>query len=148
MRVEVNQVNKCMYSGVGTTLLVFYSGYHVTTLFQNLQKISVTWLWHSPLHTCYPQWSMIILSVLELDIPHREGTSNFHLVTCWAALWVWAQGTFTSTQSLDSSVVFPGYSVSSTNKTDRHNISEILLKVVLNAITLTPIIPSLYLDVM
>ena len=32
----------------------------------------------------------------------------------------------------------PGILVSSTNKTDRHDISEILLKVVLNTITLTP----------
>ena len=33
------------------------------------------------------------------------------------------------------SVVFSGYSVSSTNKTDFHNITEILLKVVLKSIT-------------
>jgi len=32
----------------------------------------------------------------------------------------------------------PGTSVSSTNKTDRHDITEILLKVALNTITLTP----------
>ena len=32
----------------------------------------------------------------------------------------------------------PGTPVSSTNKTDRHNITEILLKVALNTITLTP----------
>jgi hypothetical protein len=36
----------------------------------------------------------------------------------------------------------PGTPVSSTNKTDRHNITEILLKVVLNTITLT-LIPHL-----
>jgi len=35
------------------------------------------------------------------------------------------------------SVVFFGYSVSSTNKTDRHYITEILLKLALNTITLT-----------
>ena len=34
------------------------------------------------------------------------------------------------------SVVFFGYSVSSINKTDRHEITEILLKVALNTITL------------
>jgi hypothetical protein len=34
---------------------------------------------------------------------------------------------------------FSGTSVSSTNKTDRHHIAEILLKVVLNTITLTPL---------
>ena len=33
--------------------------------------------------------------------------------------------------------VFPGTPVSSTNKTDRHNITEILLKVASNTITLT-----------
>ena len=32
---------------------------------------------------------------------------------------------------------FPGTPVSSTNKTDRHDITEILLKVTLNTITLT-----------
>jgi hypothetical protein len=32
----------------------------------------------------------------------------------------------------------PGTLVSSTNKTDRHDITEILLKVALNTITLTP----------
>ena len=33
---------------------------------------------------------------------------------------------------------FPGTPVSSSNKTDRHNIAEILLKVALNTTTLTP----------
>ena len=37
----------------------------------------------------------------------------------------------------DMSVVFPGYSVSSTNNTDRHDINEIFLKVVLNTTMLT-----------
>jgi hypothetical protein len=32
----------------------------------------------------------------------------------------------------------PGTSVSSTNETDHHDVSEILLKVTLNTITLTP----------
>ena len=41
--------------------------------------------------------------------------------------------------SCGRSVVFSGYStlVSSTNKTDQHDIAEILLKVALNTITLT-----------
>jgi homoserine acetyltransferase len=34
----------------------------------------------------------------------------------------------------------PGSLISSTNKTDYHDITEILLKVVLNTITLTPIL--------
>jgi hypothetical protein len=38
----------------------------------------------------------------------------------------------------DRSVVFSGTPVSSINKTDRHDITEILLKVALNTITLTP----------
>ena len=38
----------------------------------------------------------------------------------------------------------PGTPASSTNKTDRHNITEILWKVVLNTITLTPF--QLYLE--
>jgi len=37
----------------------------------------------------------------------------------------------------DRSVVFSGTPVSSTNKTDYHDITEILLKVVLNTINLT-----------
>jgi hypothetical protein len=37
------------------------------------------------------------------------------------------------------SVVFLGTPVCSTNKTDRQDITEILLKVVLNTITLTPL---------
>ena len=36
----------------------------------------------------------------------------------------------------DRSVVFSGTPVSSTNKTDRHDITEVLLKVALNTITL------------
>jgi len=36
-------------------------------------------------------------------------------------------------------VLFSRYSVSSTNKTDHHDITEILLKVALNTITLTQI---------
>ena len=32
----------------------------------------------------------------------------------------------------------PGTPISSTNKTDRHNVTEILLKVALNTITITP----------
>ena len=53
--------------------------------------------------------------------------------------------TYFSTTSCDKvcqwlcgrSVVFPGTSVSSTNKTDRNDITEILLKVALNTIALT-----------
>ena len=37
----------------------------------------------------------------------------------------------------DRSVVFSGTPVSSTNKTNRHDIAEILLKVALNIIALT-----------
>jgi len=37
------------------------------------------------------------------------------------------------------SVAFSGTPVSSTNKTDHHDITEILLKVALNTITLTPV---------
>ena len=38
----------------------------------------------------------------------------------------------------DGLVVFPGTPVSSTNSTDRHDIFEILLKVEVNVLTLTP----------
>ena len=38
----------------------------------------------------------------------------------------------------DRSVIFSGFSVSSTDKTDRHDITEILLKVALCTLTLTP----------
>ena len=34
---------------------------------------------------------------------------------------------------------FCDFVISSTNKTDRHNITEILLKVALNTVTLTPL---------
>jgi hypothetical protein len=39
--------------------------------------------------------------------------------------------------TFDRSVVFSGTPVSSTNKIDRHDITEILLKVALNTITFT-----------
>ena len=39
----------------------------------------------------------------------------------------------------DMSVVIPGYSVSSTNKKNRHYINEILPKVALNTIILSPV---------
>jgi hypothetical protein len=51
----------------------------------------------------------------------------------------------------DRLVVSPGTSVSSTNKTDRHDITEILLKVVLNTINKTKrtyIIQNFYLRYM
>jgi hypothetical protein len=41
------------------------------------------------------------------------------------------------TATCDRLVVFSGYSGSSTNNTDRHDIAQILLKVALNTITLT-----------
>jgi hypothetical protein len=40
-------------------------------------------------------------------------------------------------ETCNKSVMFPGYSVFSTNKTDRHDIMEILLKVALNTINKT-----------
>ena len=40
--------------------------------------------------------------------------------------------------ALRRSMVFTGYSVPSTNKTDRHDITELLLKVLLNTIVITP----------
>ena len=45
----------------------------------------------------------------------------------------------------DMAVDFPGYLVSSTNKTDHHDINEILLKVTLNTIILTPCTHTVYL---
>ena len=39
----------------------------------------------------------------------------------------------------------PGVPVFSSNKTDRHDVTEILLKVALNTITLTPILSCEYL---
>jgi len=42
-------------------------------------------------------------------------------------------------ETCDRLVVFSGYSVSSTNKTDHQDITELLLKVALNTITPTPI---------
>ena len=46
----------------------------------------------------------------------------------------------------DRSVVSPGTPGSSTNKTDRHDIAEILLKVALNIITIIPIVISEILE--
>jgi hypothetical protein len=54
--------------------------------------------------------------------------SNYHAITITMALCQWlAAGLWFS----------PGTLVSSTNKTDHHNITEILLKVALNTTTLT-----------
>jgi hypothetical protein len=47
----------------------------------------------------------------------------------WLPLWLWWHAT--------DQWFSPGTPVSSTNKTDCHNVTEILLKVVLNTITLT-----------
>jgi hypothetical protein len=61
----------------------------------------------------------ITTKVVSLNPVHGEVYSIKHLsVTC------------------NRSVVFSGYSGFSTNKTDCHNITEILLKVVLNTINL------------
>ena len=55
--------------------------------------------------------------------------------------------TWTAYIVMEYSIWFsPGTLVSSTNKTDHHNITEILLKVVLNTITLTPNISHWKLD--
>ena len=64
---------------------------------------------------------------LWVRIPHRRGVLDK------VCQWLAAGRLFS-----------PGTPVSSTNKTDRHDITEILLKVALNTITLTPN-PILYL---
>ena len=46
------------------------------------------------------------------------------------------------------SVVFSGYSVSSNQKTDRHNITEILLKVALNTITAILLSQNIFRNIM
>ena len=43
-------------------------------------------------------------------------------------------------------VVVSGTQISSTNKTDRHNIAELLLKVALNTTTLTLLLKTTYLS--
>jgi hypothetical protein len=62
----------------------------------------------------------------------------------WLRLWVriplMARCTRYNIMWSSLSVVFSGYSVSPTNKTDCHYIAEILLKVALNTITLTLIL--------
>ena len=53
--------------------------------------------------------------------------------------------------ALRISMVFTGYSVPSTNKTDRHDIAELLLKVLSNTIAITPLRtkpPSLYCNLL
>jgi hypothetical protein len=57
-------------------------------------------------------------------------------ITIQVPSWSWSYGSwiYNFLCNRDRSVVFSGHSVSSTNKTDRHDITEILLKVVLNTI--------------
>ena len=69
---------------------------------------------------------------LWVRIPLRQGvldTTLFDIVCKWLATGWWFS---------------PGTLISSIIKTDRHNIAEILLKVVLNIITITPIYAPLY----
>ena len=71
---------------------------------------------------------------LWVRIPLRQGvldTTLFDKVCKWLATGWWFS---------------PGTLISSINKADRHNITEILLKVALNIITLTPTYALLYIN--
>jgi hypothetical protein len=67
--------------------------------------------------------------MLRVQIPLRGGVLDSTLCDK-VCQWLAAGGWFS-----------PGTLASSTNKTDRHDVTEILLKVVLNTITITPILP-------
>jgi hypothetical protein len=89
---------KSMESWIGTKHFVFYSGYNVPTIFQNLQKRSLVCMEHNNLLACYPLWSTVRLSVLLPDNPPIERVPLSTAGGCTEQLWVWALGTFTSTQ--------------------------------------------------
>jgi hypothetical protein len=89
-----------------------------------------------------------ILIVPGVDILlHSETVScTTSFLTHWSKPWYTAPDTNTLTITLPGRWFSPGPSVSPTNKTDRHDITEILLKVVLSTITLTwPSCPNVYL---
>ena len=61
--------DKCRKSLVGTTELIFCSDYKAPTLFQNLQKMSLTCRERCTLQTCYQLWYTIRVSVLQPNNP-------------------------------------------------------------------------------
>ena len=85
------------------------------------------------------------LSILTLCTGSIQQENQFLLTL---QLWVWISIMERCTRynimwwslsvTCDRSVVYFRYSVSSTNKTDHHDIAEILLKLALSTITLTP----------
>ena len=89
-----------------------------------------------------------ILIAPRLDILLRSETVSCttSFLTHWSKPWYTGPDTNTLTITLPGRWFSPGPSVSPTNKTDRHDITEILLKVVLSTITLTrPSCPNVYL---
>ena len=60
---------KGMNIWVGTTNLIFCSDYNAPTLFQNLQKMSLTCRERCTLQTCYQLWYTIRVSVLQPNNP-------------------------------------------------------------------------------
>ena len=80
-------------------------------------------VWYLDLHL--PMQSVpVTINVVSLNLAHGKVYSIQHYVIKFVS------------DLQQVSVFFPDTLVSSTKKTDRHNIAEILLKVVLNTITL------------
>jgi hypothetical protein len=90
-------------------------------LCMHIEVVVVVWYLDSQL----PVQSMPIITKVVFELRSRRGLLDTTLcdkVCQWLATGRWFS---------------PGTPVSSTNKTDRHNMTEILLKVALNSITLT-----------
>ena len=84
---------KSMESWVGTTNLVFCSGYNAPILFRNLQQRTLACREHGTLQTRYHSQAFHIITWHPLT-SRRFNTR--HPGTRWAAMWVGALGTFPS----------------------------------------------------
>jgi len=85
-----------------------------------------TWIYNLQLHV----QSIPIITFVVSSNPIQAKITRYNII--WQSLSV----------ICDRSVVFTGYS---TNKTDRHDITEILLKVALNTITIILILHAVHL---
>ena len=91
----------------------------------------------SPNYDSVPQLDTSTCMLPNYDLCSTAWHLNNYIISVSGVSWLWSYGSLIYIYQYDRSVVFYVTPISTTNKTDSHNITVLLLKVALSTITIT-----------